>query len=232
MEEEKVISNDEEINFEDEPEETPTSEPKEKSEEEVSNKEPSVQKQSSKVNREEKQKRLLHENYIKGKIDAIGVNPYTGKPIKTEADLRIYEKMKTAKEQGDENAIASGYQSYIDEVNQKETSEKEAQETMSRQMESFRKAVPDYDTRRKILNDSHFKKIYGKIIENGGDLGEAAVSFMEISGMNKNPSYEQGKKLATQAPLPQGQGTPTKVDYSKMSEKDIHEAFLKTKFGS
>ena len=239
MEEEKVVNPseiDEEINFDEEPEDsaTQTSEPIEEKGKDEGSKEMAASevRQSSKVNREEKQKRLAHENYIKGQIDAIGVNPYTKKPIRNERDLELYKKMKTAQESGDENAVVTGYQSYIDEVSQREDTERKTRETQDQQVQAFRKAIPNADLRKKILNDPDFREIYGDIVTSGGDIVKVAKNFIRIKGLDKNPLYEEGKKMASNIFPPTASPEPPKADYSSMSESEIHEAFEKMKFGS
>ena len=232
MEEEKVNSTDE-LNFEDDESDKTEPEPKGKGEEGNGSEDDGSKKQTSKENREWKTKRLLKEQYLKGKIDAIKVNPFTNEEIKTERDLELYEEMCKENNAGDTNSrIIGGYKSYFKKMNEKETESEKNKKIQEEQIASFTKAVPDARLREKILNDEDFKNIYGSIIVSGGDLGKAATSFIKLKKLDKpDPNYLKGKSETNYAPNPNETNNKPHVDFENMSDDEIKSAFAKT-FGN
>ena len=222
-----------ELNFEDEQTDNTEPESKDKDEEGSSNKNEVTKKQTSKENREWKNKRILHEAYVRGKMDAIKVNPFTKKEIKSERDLELYEEMLNASKNGDENAaIIGGYESYINRQNAKEEEEAKSKEIKTRQLKELKEAIPDSALREKILKDSDFSDLYGSMITSGGDLGKAAKTFVRLKGWDKtDKSYEEGRKMSGSAPTPSGDYPEKKPDYSNLNDKEVHDLFGKTKFG-
>ena len=95
-------------------------------------------------------------------IEAVGDNPFTGKPIQNKADADEYLLMKRIKNEG-KDPIADYYE-YVKPASKDQWLEKDAQE--------FKKKYPSVN--QTILNSEVFAKFAkGKIgeIANDGDLG-------------------------------------------------------------
>ena len=238
MEEKKNVEEQEDILTFEDAEETSekVEEPKveePKAEEEKKVVEPSKQ-QSSRENREQKQKRLLHEQYVKGQIDAIKVNPFTNKEIKNERDLKIYQKMKEAKESGVEDVISQGYEEYFGEIDQEEKSKVQKDEQIKKQLAELKEVVPDFKARQELMADADFRDIYEEIIVSGGSIKKAATTFMKLKNQSKpkeNVDYQKGREMIDQPSANNG-AEPKKKSLDDLTEAEIHNLFLNTKFGS
>ncbi len=233
----------EEENLEGKPEEDNKSEPEEKPNEE----ETKSKKQSSKLNAYYKERRLEQqqekdpnrEAYVKGKIDALKVNSFTGESINNERDLQIFEAMKQAENEGKE-PISGGYKIYLNSLEEKEAKareeielDKKKQETLNRQYDQFKKAIPDLEERNALLANQDFKEMYEYTIENGGDLGKCAIAFKKMrSNLEKEAEIKiKSKKMALQPSSEDGDGGDDTTSISKMSDEKIAKLF-KERFGA
>lgn len=205
-----------------------------------------TKKQSSKENAIFKQKRLERENksrelnieeaYLKGKIDALKINAYTNKEIKTQRDLEIYEAMKKAEEEGREDAVVGGYDIYFSKLDkaeedrlQKLKEEESKTELMRTQIAQLKQAIPSEEERTNLLNDNDFKELYEDTITRGGDLGKVAIAYKRIreKAMQDAKLSIEAKRQAQSTPSQNG-SRPLKTSIADMSEKEVDELFNKT----
>lgn len=236
-EKEQVVQEEDDFSFDDDRSDLEESnEDKDPNEGENGDKEKNTQstpKQSSKQNHEQKLKRLEKEAYTKGQIDAIKINPYTKKEIKTEEDLELYKLMKEASDQG-QDAVIEGYSAYFakqakekEEALLKQSNDEKIKAQQVKQLEQFKKAVPDVKERERLLSDPNFKDLYEELIEKGGDLGKAAKAFLKMEeSLGKKASIrEEAKNSQPPSPNDGSDGRVKTID--SMSDEEVHKEFEK-----
>lgn len=178
------------------------------------------------------------EAYVKGKIDALKINTFTNKEIKSKRDLEIFEAMKKAEEEGRNDPTIDGYDIYFNNLDKAEEErllkikeEESKTDLMRKQLEQLKVAIPDEVERTNLLNDNDFKDLYEDTIERGGDLGKAALAYRRIRerAMQDAKLTYEAKKQSQSAPSQNG-SQRQKTSVNDMTDKEIDELFKK-RFG-
>ena len=92
----------------------------------------------------------------------VGTNPYTGEPIETLRDAKVYKTMKMIEKQGGDPV--ADYHKYAGLEEQKAIdTEKERKESIKKDVEDFKKAFPDVNL-NEVSKDSDFVEFSNKFI--------------------------------------------------------------------
>lgn len=105
-----------------------------------------------------KEEALRKEGYNKALKESVdGINPYTNKPIKDEADMDIYLEMRELEKLGKDPV--TDYADYIAEKNRQtrkeELAKKQQEDYATNDINSFSQKYPDIDV-KKLFEDEHF----------------------------------------------------------------------------
>ena len=199
--------------------------------------------QSSKENAKFKQMRLEQEEkikkdaYAKGQIDALGTNPYTGKPIRDQDDLDIYKMQKKLEEDEKDpiqdlaEAMASRNRAEREKADKEKQANDELQKRAQKDLEDFYAAgysKEDLDNFLKELQTDEWSDFFGQSIAAGNiSPAKAYAAMQKIKGniSEEVKKKEEAKKIAT-PPSPNGSNkTPKSLD--EMTQKEINDLYNK-----
>jgi hypothetical protein len=197
--------------------------------------------QSSKENAKFKQMRLEQEEkikkdaYEKGQIDALGTNPYTGKPIRDQDDLDIYKIQKKLEEDQKDpiqdlpEAMASRNRETREKANKEKEANDELQKRAQKDLEDFYAAgysKEDLNNFLKELESDEWKDFFGDSIATGHmSPAKAYKAMQKIKGniSEEVKKKEEAKKIAT-PPSPTGSNKVSK-SIEEMTQKEINELY-------
>lgn len=235
----------EEVEEEEVEEEETETEPEEPVEPKVDEKEREAKKEQNRINaqrrKEEKAKReaeLERQGYNKALKEAVdGVNPYTNKPIKDEADMEIYLEMRELEKQGKDPV--TDYADFIAEKSRKSRQEaqlkKQQEDYATKDIDAFSKEYPDIDV-SKLLNDEHFNAFAdGKL--GVQPLSKVYENFLKFESFYEKKAEEESNEKAvkkfsrTQSAMGsmKNPGEPKKKSYRDMSDEEFEKELERIK---
>lgn len=194
--------------------------------------------QSSKENAKFKQMRLEQEEkikkdaYAKGQIDALGTNPYTGKPIRDQDDLETYKLQKELEDSGKDpiQDLAEAITSRNRETRAKADKEKQANDELQKRaqkdLEDFYAAgysKEDLDNFLKELQTDEWQDFFGDSIATGHmSPAKAYKAMQKIKGniSEEVKKKEEAKKIATPPSPTSSSKAPKGLDEMTLDELD------------
>lgn len=153
-------------------------------------------KQSKEKNKEFAEKRRAEklkaeETELKVLKEYVGKNPYTGEPIETLRDVKVYKTMKNIEKQGGDPI--QDYHKYAGlEEQQAIDNEKSKTERIKKDVDDFRKAYPDVNL-NELNNDKDFVKFSDKLLGKVS-LKDVYEAYSSIKGDIKAVAEETAKK--------------------------------------
>lgn len=154
------------------------------------NKEFAEKRRAEKLAKEEAELSVLKEY--------VGTNPYTGEPIETLRDAKVYKTMKMIEKQGGDPV--TDYHKYAGLEEQKAIdTENERKESIRKDVEEFKKAFPDVNL-NELSKDANFVKFSNKFIGKVPlkDIYEAFSDVKSVLKVNAEETAKQevAKKIA------------------------------------
>lgn len=235
----------EEVEEEEVEEEETETEPEEPVEPKVDEKEREAKKEQNRINaqrrKEEKAKReaeLERQGYNKALKESVdGVNPYTNKPIKDDADMEIYLEMRELEKQGKDPV--TDYADFVAEKSRKSRQEaqlkKQQEDYATKDIDAFSKEYPDIDV-SKLLNDEHFNAFAdGKL--GVQPLSKVYENFLKFESFYEKKAEEESNEKAvkkfsrTQSAMGsmKNPGEPKKKSYRDMSDEEFEKELERIK---
>jgi hypothetical protein len=187
---------------------------------------------------EEAQKKIQEAEtkaYERGRLEAYKgkVNPYTNKPIKDNADIEVYETMYRLEQEGKDPI-----NDLPDALSEKKRKEEKAARTAKEQNEKAKQEIEDFQTKypdvnlQELLNDSFFNDyISGK----NKALIDLYEGFNNFKNAFRNSAVNVAKQtIANSQSSPgslSGNGDEPVIDFSTMSSEDFQKYVQRAKDG-
>ena len=187
---------------------------------------------------EEAQKKIQEAEskaYERGRLEAYKgkVNPYTNKPIKDNADIEVYETMYRLEQEGKDPI-----NDLPDALSEKKRKEEKAARTAKEQNEKAKQEIDDFQTKypdvnlQELLNDSFFNDYITGKNKNLIDLYEG---FNNFKNAFRNSAVNVAKQtIANSQSSPgslSGNGDEPVIDFSTMSSEDFQKYVQRAKDG-
>ncbi len=199
-------------------------------------------REKERLEREQREAKIKEEAKIEGKLSVLKTNPYTNEKIEDDEDLKIYEIQKELDDEGlDPISDLPKRLAQIERDKKKaEKAKAEEQEklnsTLKKDIEDFKKAYPDVDTRTLANDEEYLKFAEGKVgrwttkeIYEAYQAKKEKNSAKEKKAMTEEIADDVSKKI-TKNPSSAPSGTLPPKTVENMTKEEF-KIYWKNKYG-
>lgn len=199
-------------------------------------------REKERLEREQREAKIKEEAKIEGKLSVLKTNPYTNEKIEDDEDLKIYEIQKTLDDEGLDPISDLPKRLAELERNKKKAEKAQAEEqekinvSLKKDIENFKKAYPDVDTKKLASDNEYLEFAKGKIgrwttqeIYEAYQAKKEKSSAKEKKAMVEKEADDVSKKI-TKNPSSTPSGTLPPKTVENMTKEEF-KTYWKEKYG-